>query len=103
MRAIVFALTLVLAGAVQADDLFTQDDNLMPMPASQSAGFRCSGQIIDVGMSMNKVLENCGPPTQDLGDRWIYNRGPDQFTIIIHVQPDNTVGQIEQAPAGQAP
>jgi len=103
MRSIFFALTLAVAATAQADDLFTQDDNLMPMPSSESAGFRCSGQIIDVGMSMNKVMENCGPPTQDLGDRWIYNRGSDQFTIIIHVQPDNTVGQIQQAPAGYSP
>lgn len=103
MRAALFALTLVLAGTVQADDLFTQDDNLMPVPASGSDGFRCGGQIIEQGMSLNKVREYCGPPTQDAGDRWIYNRGPEQFTIIIHVQPDNTVGQIDQAPAGYSP
>jgi hypothetical protein len=75
-------------------------DDLMPVPASQTAGFRCGGQIIDVGMSLNKVQEYCGPPTENTGDRWIYNRGPDQFTIIIHVQPDNTVGMIEEQPAG---
>lgn len=103
MRTAVFALGLVFAAGIQADDLFTQDQNLMPVPASGTDSFRCSGQIIEVGASMNKVLENCGPPTQDLGDRWIYNRGSDQFTIIVHVQPDNTVGQIEQAPAGYSP
>lgn len=100
-----FAGPAVLAAALAMTvaSLPVRADDLMPVPASGTAGFRCSGQIIEVGTSMNKVMENCGPPTQDLGDRWIYNRGSDQFTIIIHVQPDNTVGQIDQAQAGYTP
>ena len=47
-------------------------------------------------MPLAKVQELCGAPTQQLGDRWSYDRGPDKFAIIIHIEPDNTVGMIEE-------
>ena len=88
---LLLCLTLgaLLPAAASADD-----DSLMPPTGTDS--FRCANGIVEDGMPMTKVQELCGAPTQQLGDRWIYDRGPDKFTIIIHVEQDNTVGMIEE-------
>lgn len=91
-RAVCLALLAVLPALASADD-----DSMMPTTGTDS--FRCGGQLVEMGMSLKKVQEYCGTPTEQTGDRWIYRRGPDQFTIVIHVQPDNTVGLIEEEPA----
>ena len=82
-------LATLLPALASADD-----DSLMPPTGTDS--FRCANGIVEDGMPMTKVQELCGAPTQQTGDRWIYNRGPEKFTIIIHVEPDNTVGMIEE-------
>lgn len=67
-------------------------------PANASEEFRCGSRIIEDGMNMDKVRELCGDPTEETGDRWVYDRGPDRFIVVLHVQPDNTVGLIETKP-----
>lgn len=90
-RSLLVCLTLggLLPAVASADD-----DGMMPPTGLDS--FRCGNGIVEDGMSMDKVQELCGAPTQQLGDRWIYDRGPDKFTIIIHIEQDNTVGMIEE-------
>lgn len=64
--------------------------------AFASGSFRCGSHIVETGMSLDKVREYCGEPTTQSGDRWIYDRGAEELVIVIHVQPDNTVGAIEE-------
>ena len=59
-------------------------------------GFRCGERLIEVGMPDYKVKEACGEPTQVQGDQWVYERGSELFTVIVHFLPDNTVGRIEE-------
>jgi hypothetical protein len=60
--------------------------------------FRCGAKIVEMNMSRAEVLERCGPPTVETGDQWVYDRGPDQFTIIVHFAPNDTVSRIEEQP-----
>jgi hypothetical protein len=70
---------------------------LGPFAAGFASGsFRCGGHIVEMGMSLDKVREYCGAPTRETGDRWIYDRGSEELIVIIHVEPDNTVGAIEE-------
>jgi len=98
MRTVSRSLALCLTLGAFVPALASADDgNLMPTTGTDS--FRCGNGLVENGMPLAKVQEMCGAPTQQMGDRWIYDRGPDKFRIIIHVQPDNTVGMIEeQAP-----
>ena len=89
------ALCLTLGTLVGAPTLASADDDSM-MPATGTDSFRCGDDLVENGMSLKKVQEICGAPTQQFGDRWIYDRGPDKFAIIIHIEPDNTVGMIEE-------
>ena len=76
---------------------------LMLGPASYAVAdgdFVCDGHIIESGMSLSQVQEYCGPPTSQTADRWIYDRGPDLLIEVIHVEADNTVGDIEEQPHG---
>jgi hypothetical protein len=68
----------------------------LPSIAVADADFYCGSTIIEEGMMLTRVQQLCGPPTEQTGDRWIYDRGPEEFTVIIHVSPDGTVGLIEQ-------
>ena len=58
-------------------------------------GFRCGQHLIDVGDQREDVLEYCGEPTSQSGYTWIYDRGPTQFKILVHFEPDGTVNRIE--------
>ena len=88
----------VTLGAMLASNAYADDGSLMPATGTDS--FRCGSHLVENGMALAQVQEYCGAPTQQTGDRWIYQRGEDKFTIIIHVQPDNTVGMIEEQPPG---
>lgn len=98
MRSTTSSIALCLAlTAIPPSLVLAGEDNMMPTTGTDS--FRCGTYLVETGMSLNKVQEYCGPPTRQTGDKWIYERGPDQFTIVIHVQPDNTVGSIDEKPA----
>ena len=95
MRTIPGYLLLTLALGALLPSLAAADDSNM-MPATGTDSFRCGSHLVENGMSLAKVQEYCGTPTRQTPDRWFYDRGPDKFRIIIHVQPDNTVGMIEE-------
>ncbi len=95
MRTIPESLLLSLALGALLPALAAADDSNM-MPATGTDSFRCGSHLVENGMTLAKVQEYCGVPTQQTSDRWFYDRGPDKFRIIIHVQPDNTVGMIEE-------
>jgi hypothetical protein len=66
--------------------------------APADVGFRCGSRLIDVGDAREDVLEHCGEPTTRSGYDWIYERGPSQFDILVHFEPDGTVSRIENNP-----
>jgi Protein of unknown function (DUF2845) len=98
MRTIQYALALHLALGALLPAVASADDGSM-MPTTGTDSFRCGSHLVETGMTLEKVQEYCGAPTEQTGDRWIYARGPDKFTVIIHIQPDNTVGMIEEQSA----
>lgn len=66
--------------------------------AFAEVGFRCGTHLIDVGDPRDDVLEHCGEPTsREGGYTWIYDRGPTEFKILVHFEPDGTVNRIENA------
>jgi len=66
-----------------------------PAGAFADTGFRCGTYIVSQGLFMEKVLEYCGEPTERMDDdTWVYNRGSEEFTVIVHFAPDNTVDRI---------
>lgn len=91
LRSLALCLTL---GALLPALAFADDDSTMSPTGTDS--FRCGNGLVEDGMPLAKVQELCGAPTQQLADRWIYDRGPDKFVIIIHIEQDNTVGMIEE-------
>ncbi len=38
--------------------------------------FRCGHQLVRSGDSENEVVEKCGQPSHEHGNRWYYDRGP---------------------------
>jgi len=38
--------------------------------------FRCGHSIVASGDSTQEVLEKCGQPSHEHGNRWYYDRGP---------------------------
>ena len=90
------ALFLAMLFMLLSLTLFTA----VPAPA-QEGSFRCGSYLVSVGDLMSDVLAKCGPPTvknpgeRDGGETWIYNRGSEQFTVILRfVGP--TLSSIEQ-------
>ena len=70
---LVIAGIMFLSGIVSGIELIDQDN------------CRCPGGVISIGDQRYSVLEKCGKPTatEDWGDRWVYNRGPDEFVLYI--------------------
>ena len=70
---LIFAEVLFLSGIVSGIELIDQDT------------CRCPGGVISIGDQRYNVLEKCGKPTaiEDWGDRWMYDRGPDEFILYI--------------------
>jgi len=74
------AVLLAMAGTAYGDD-----------------NFYCGETIIENGMQRAMVLEYCGEPTAREGDQWIYDRGDEQFLVVLHFDGDQ-VSEIEQVP-----
>jgi hypothetical protein len=58
--------------------------------------FYCGESLIEEGMEQSEVIQHCGEPTSRSGYDWVYDRGPEKFTVNIHFEPDGTVGQIKE-------
>ena len=56
---------------------------------------RCGSHVIDEGMQKSQVLAYCGEPTFVSGMKWTYERGKDQFTMIVRFYSDDTVDRVE--------
>lgn len=65
--------------------------------AWSSEAFRCGGHIIADGDNKVKVLEHCGQPTDREDNKWIYDRGQEQFLVVVHFAGDE-VTLIEEMP-----
>ena len=62
--------------------------------------FNCGQGFVEEGTSAEDVLRLCGEPTTRLAeDKWVYERGAEQFTTTIYFEADQTVGRIDQAAA----
>jgi hypothetical protein len=70
---------------------------VMAPSISVAESFRCGSHIIDEGMEKEKVLEYCGSPTSERGWTMIYNRGPEQFDMLVHFGANGKVNRIEEA------
>jgi len=57
--------------------------------------FYCGQTIIEEGMEQNQVLQYCGEPSSRFGYKWVYDRSPEQLDMLVHFEPDGTVGDIE--------
>ena len=56
---------------------------------------RCGSHVIDEGLHKSQVMAYCGEPTFVSGLKWTYERGKDQFTMIVHFYSDDTVDRVE--------
>jgi hypothetical protein len=77
--AIIFVACLLASGAASADDSFS-----------------CGSHIVSVGDNRDTVLEHCGQPTTRDGATWTYDRGSEQFDVIVHFNADGAVSRIEE-------
>ena len=69
----------------------------MIVPSTSFAeSFRCGSHVIETGMEQSKVREYCGPPTEEAGWTWHYDRGPGRMTMLVHFEADGTVNRIEE-------
>lgn len=59
--------------------------------------FYCGDSIISTGDEKFSVEQHCGKPDQIEEDKWIYERGPEQMTLIVHFDQD-IVSLIEEVP-----
>ena len=57
----------------------------------------CHGHIISDGDPKIKVLKHCGEPTDREGEKWVYDRGPEKFLLVVHFDGDQ-VSLIEEVP-----
>ena len=64
------------------------------LSAYASLGFRCGGDIIEVGDSEARLLEQCGEPDEREGYRLYYERSGQDFMIEVHVGADGTINRI---------
>ncbi|MGI9309845.1 MAG: DUF2845 domain-containing protein, partial [Gammaproteobacteria bacterium] len=58
--------------------------------------FYCGTHIIDESSNKTEVAEKCGEPTVKFSDHWIYDRGTDQFDVLVHFEADGSVNRIEE-------
>jgi hypothetical protein len=58
--------------------------------------FYCGTHIIDLDMPSGEVIKYCGEPTERNEDLWTYDRGEEEFPVVLHIEPDGTVGRIEE-------
>ena len=59
-----------------------------------SLGFRCDGDIIDVGDSETELLEKCGEPDLREGYRMYYERPGQDYMIEVHIGADGNINRI---------
>lgn len=64
--------------------------------AGATDSFRCGEALVQVGDTVESLLQKCGEPSQRFDDHLVYKRGEGEFTVIVYIAPDGTVGQIEQ-------
>lgn len=48
-----------------------------------ATSMRCGGKLVEIGDNEYQVLNKCGRPTYEHGNRWIYDRGPGRFLKIL--------------------
>ena len=64
--------------------------------AEAADSFRCGDDLVLVGDTVASVLQKCGEPTDRSADHLVYKRSEGQFTVVVYIAPDGTVGQIEE-------
>jgi len=64
--------------------------------AAHADSFYCGENLIEEGMSQDKVVQLCGEPSSRDGNNWIYDRSPEKFKVRIYFEADETVGDIQQ-------
>jgi hypothetical protein len=64
--------------------------------AAHADTFYCGEKLIEEGMTQDQVIQFCGEPASRSGYNWTYDRGPEEFSVLVYFEPDGTVGNIEQ-------
>ena len=49
---------------------------------------RCGTKLVDVGDSVDELLDTCGEPSAREGNRWTYDRGPGKLIMIVRVSEE---------------
>jgi hypothetical protein len=64
--------------------------------ANADESFRCGSYLVETGDDRETVLERCGQPTTEEGWTWTYDRGPEEFKVIVHFDANGSVNRIEE-------
>ena len=70
---------------------------LWSIPATAET-FRCSGHIVETGMSQDEVLEHCGPPDTSSNQTrisWTYKEYAGGMDIVVYFYANGDVESIE--------
>jgi len=57
---------------------------------------RCGNALVEVNESAAKLVEKCGEPTEKIANQWIYDRGPTQMRLIVHIGPNGNIQRMEE-------
>jgi hypothetical protein len=74
---------------------------LLAAATAQAGSITCGDATItddqDVGQSTEQILQQCGPPTSQDGNNWIYDRSNQgQGIYILHFNGDGQLDSIQQ-------
>jgi hypothetical protein len=74
---------------------------LLLVGTADAGSITCGDAIItddqDVGQTTQQVLDQCGPPTSQDGDNWIYDRSNQgQGIYILHFDDSGELDSIQQ-------
>lgn len=69
---------------------------LLASTGAWADNFYCGTHIIAEGLTKDEVIQRCGQPTEQQGDTWVYDRGPDELDIQLHFDGEAQVERITE-------
>lgn len=61
----------------------------LTMHQAGADSLRCGSKLVDVGDSVEDLLDKCGEPTAREGNRldniWVYDQGPQHLKMIVRI------------------
>lgn len=71
------------------------------IPSTFADTLRCGTALVAIGDSEPELLQKCGPPTAQDGNRWFYDRGDTALPMIVEVGSGkvlNITSSMEERP-----